>query len=148
MIVRVDQTWKDQVIAEIDADGIRRCRRRNMPAVNDQRLRDDAVVMNDSGAFEHDVARGTQWSHGPLDRSDSVQTHFLQIASRWVSSPRRHASASSEFRTASRLPAERMLPSAGWKKQGRTVPSDSMTLDTHGALQSFGAKSRRPSNAS
>ena len=52
--------------------------------------------------------------------------------------------AEGEFRTASRLPSVRTFPRGGWKKQGRTVPSASMTAETQGALQVIGAKSPRP----
>src|SRR5579871_6327704 len=70
--------------------------------------------------------------------SDRVQTQRRQMGSVRTSRPRRKATACGALSTASRLPAWWILPSGGWKKQGRTVPSASITLDTQGALHVFG----------
>ena len=40
-----------------------------------------------------------------------------------------------------------MLPRLRWKKQGRTVPSGSITVETQGALQVFSGNSASPLSA-
>src|SRR5262249_25896239 len=110
------------------------------------RLRGDSMCGDDARPFE-DRRRARTHHDEPTAPSERVHTHFAQIALRWTSSPRRHAIASLELMTASRLPAVCTLPSDGWKKHGRTVPSVSITDDTHGALHSFGAKSPSPARA-
>ena len=135
VVVRVDQAGQDKVIVEIDSK--RAGGRASHPAADKgQRFRGHAVVMHHARTGQHG-ARAS--GHGrSVERRESVHTHRRQIASRSTSSPCRQATAAGELRTAVRPPAEYTLPSGGWKKQGRTVPSDSTTVDTHGALQSFG----------
>src|SRR5579862_6544207 len=63
----------------------------------------------------------------------SEHTHLRQIASRETSSCPRNLMAGSLFNTSENVPSRR-FPKGGWKKQGRTDPSDSITADTQGAL--------------
>src|SRR5262249_17287748 len=120
-------------------------RRMDAPVGERERPCLHAVRVHHEGIFENTT--GLRRHRASTERSDSVQTHLRHIASRCTSSPCRQAMASGEFNTASRLPAEWMLPNGGWKKHGRTVPSASITLDTHGALQSLGKKSPSPTSA-
>src|SRR4051795_13314261 len=96
--------------------------------------------------LDHDVRRTRDHAAG-APFSDSVHTHLRQIESRSTSSPLRHAMAFGELSTPARPPSVCTFPNGGWKKHGRTVPSVSITLDTHGALHVFGWKSPSPSNA-
>ena len=119
VIVRIDQSGKDQVVAQIEAK--RMIRRANHLTVRKRQWApDDAIVLHDVCIFEHDARPHVRpesrcRSFAPLrttllrahrSLSDSVHTHFRQISSRCMSRPCRHARASAEFRIAPRLSAE------------------------------------------
>ena len=130
VIVRVDQAGEHEVIAQIEPvrDG-----RGTPDAARGERQRHGvgAIVVHDARVLQHAVRPR---SHGSLAvRKEREQTHRRQMAFGSTSRPSRHATALGELSTAERPPAECTLPSGGWKKHGRTVPSDSITLDTQGA---------------
>src|SRR5690606_24955601 len=77
---------------------------------------------------------------------EKVQTHLRQMGLVLTSSPRRKAMACSELRMSS-SGVSLTLPMTGWKKQGRTLPSVSMTVEVQGALQKVSGNSPAPLRA-
>src|SRR6266567_22648 len=70
----------------------------------------------------------------PARGINSEHTHLWQIGSFGISNRCRNSIALRSFRIRMRG-CSRRLPMGGWKKQGWTEPSESMTAETQGALQ-------------